>query len=202
MATFIQNLMGSQPHSLETIRDSLGKAFDNDTDFIALLKEHHDYLEESISVLMDNDATDADKQSHLIRFFRLLEMHGKSEQETLYISLKKNKEKEARLEGFGGQDEHDVAFQLEEELLAMGYLNDWNEEIAAKGKVVAGLVQKHIKEEESEMFPIAQNDIDESELEMLRDQYVTKCKTYLDESAVSAGQRDLNARAESPTIRI
>ena len=202
MATFIQKLMGSEPHSLEAIRDSLDKSFENDTDFIALLKEHHGYLEESISVLMDKDASDSYKQSHLIRFFRLVEMHGKAEQETLYISLKKNSEKEARLEGFGGQDEHDVVFQLEDELLAMGYLNDWTEEIAAKGKVAAGLMQNHIKEEESEMFPIAQNDIDESELEMLRDQYITKCKTYLDESAVSAGQRDLNARAESPTIRI
>ena len=202
MGNFLKSLMGSEPHSLESIRDSLEKSFMNDTDFISLLKEHHDYLQESISVLMDKDATDADKQSHLIRFFRLVEMHGKAEQETLYMSLKKNGEKEARLEGFGGQDEHDVAFQLEEELLAMGYLSDWNEEIAAKGKVAASLMFNHINEEESDMFPIAQNDIDEAELENMRDQYITKCKTYLDASAVSEGQRDLNARAESPSVRV
>jgi len=186
MANFITELFQGEPHSLVEVEEALEVARINKMDFMALLKEHHDYLEESINIIMSKDATDTDKQVNLIRFFRLVEMHGKAEEETLYVHLRFNREREARLEGYGGQDEHDLAFQLEDELLRMGYLTTWNEEIAAKAKVVAVLVKNHIKEEESTMFPIALKDLNVSEIEVMRDDYVRKCKTYLSEFKTTA----------------
>ncbi|MBC7713405.1 MAG: hemerythrin domain-containing protein [Rhizobacter sp.] len=179
MANFLSETFRTEPHSLEEVRTSLDKDLADHKQFFPLLKEHHDFLEESISVIMDKDATDFQKQEHLERFFRLVEMHGKAEQEVLYNHLKANPEKEARLEGFAGQDEHDVAFQLEAELTGMGYKTEWSEEIAAKAKVVAGLVKNHIKEEESTMFPIAEENMTEEELEDMRDSYIQKCLGYL-----------------------
>ena len=179
MTNFFQELVRAEPHSLEEIRNSLDQDLADHKQFVPLLKEHHGYLEESISVLLDKDTTDFQKQEHLERFFRLVEMHGKAEQEVLYIQLKDNSEKEARLEGFGGQEEHDIAFQLEAELLSMGYKAEWTEEIEAKAKVVAMLVKNHIKEEERTMFPIAESHMTEEELEHMRDAYIEKCIGYL-----------------------
>ena len=179
MANFLKEMIRTTPHSLEEVRASLDADLADHKQFIPLLKEHHDFLEESIGFLMDNDATDFQKQEHLERFFRLLEMHGKAEQDVLYSYLKDNEVKEARLEGFAGQVEHDIAFKFEAELTGMGYKTQWTDEIAAKAKVLAGLVKNHIKEEENTMFSIATAGMTEEELEEMRNSYIKKCITYL-----------------------
>jgi hypothetical protein len=179
MTSFFKEIVRFEPHSIDEIRVSLDKNLADHKQFIPLLKEHHDYLQESISVLIGVDTTDFQKQEHLERFFRLLEMHGKAEQEVLYNHLKANDSREARLEGFGGQDEHDLAFQLEEELLKTDYKNKWNEEIEAKAKVLAVLVKNHLKEEEDTMFTIATSHMTVEELEDMRDSYIQKCVGYL-----------------------
>lgn len=186
MANFFKEIVRTEPHSLEEIRVSLDKDLADHKQFVPLLREHHNYLEESISVLMDTDTTEFQKQEHLERFLQILEMHGKAEQEVLYNHLKANDAREVRLEGFAGQDEHDIAFQLEAELIDMGYKTEWSEEIEAKAKILAGLVKNHIKEEENVMFPIATSHMTEEELEDMRDSYIQKCMGYL-----------INSRAEA-----
>ena len=183
MSNFLTDLVKAEPHSLKNIMDSLEVSLANRIELIPLLKEHHNYLKESISVLTDKKTAAGDKQIHLIRFFRLFEMHGKAEQETLYEQLKSNREIEARLEGYGGQDEHDMAFQLEDELLQMGYLINWNEKISAKANVVASLIRNHIREEENIMFPIAEKFLSPADLDYLRPTYIEKCKESLKNSA-------------------
>ena len=131
-------------------------------------------------VLMDKDAAPRNKQRHLSRFLDLLDMHGRAEEETLYRCLMRNPSKEARLEGLGGQDEHDIAYQLGQELRQLNFEFAWSESIDAKAKVVASLMANHIKEEERKMFSIAQNDIETDELRALTDEYIEKCKYYLD----------------------
>ena len=146
---------------------------------VPLLKEHHDYLEESISYLLDNDSTDFQKQEHLERFFRLLEMHAKAEEETLYKHLQENTAIEGRLEAMTGKTEHEIVFQLEAELLFMDYKNEWTEEIEAKAKVAALQMKNHINEEEDTMFSIAKSHMTLEELEELRDIYIQSCISYL-----------------------
>ncbi len=205
MSNFMKDLFHGEPRSLMEVEEALEVARVEKKDFFSVLKEHHQYLSESINVVTSKTATDTDKQVNLIRFFRLVEMHGKAEEETLYVHLRFNRDREARLEGYAGQDEHDLAFQLEDELLKMNYLTVWNEEIAAKAIVVANLVKAHMKEEETQMFLIAQKDMNASEIEVLREEYINKCKTYLGEfktapngnlerlSRTTAGELDLNS---------
>ena len=201
MGNFFQNLVAVEPRSLDQVRDSLDHYQADGMDYFSILKEHHEDLKESIDILTRPDADDAEKRTHLFRFLRLLEMHGKAEQETLYVNLKASVEHEARLEGYGGKDEHDIAFQLEDELNNMGYLMNWNEEIAAKAKVVAGLVLNHIKEEESEMFLIAEKSLSPSLVRAMTDDYLAKCRRYLDESKMMSPEKLGVGRAlENPTI--
>ena len=186
MGSFIADLLKQEPTPLEEVRRSLKDLSERGASFIYMLTKHHDYLEESISVIMDKESTQEEKQFNLDRFFRLVEMHGKAEEETLYAELRYHTDPEVRLEGYSGQDEHDLAFQLEAELLDMNYRMQWSDEIAAKAKVAVSLVRNHIKEEEDVMFPLAEKFIDEGRLETLSFDYVEKCQTYLAESEATS----------------
>lgn len=179
---FFKALVPHEALPLEDVRVSLGEAIIDEMELIPVMEKHHDYIEESITVLLSKEATDAEKQDHLFRFFRLLEMHGKAEEEVLYPALRDNADKEARLAGFAAQDEHDVAFRMERELLEMGFRDSWNDEIAAKAKVVAGLVKNHIHEEETEIFPLAEKILTPPELKRMSETYLVKCKIYLEDS--------------------
>lgn len=182
MQNFIKEMFSNEPHSFDDIAESLNLDSALETDLISLLEKHHDYIEESIEVLMDQDATEAQKKLHLKRFYRLVEMHGKAEEETLYVYLKNNADKFARIEGLGGKEEHDLAFQLESELTQLGYPSQWNEEIEAKAIRAAALLKNHIKEEESMMFQIAERYLSAAEFESMRSEYIQKCKLYLSHS--------------------
>lgn len=176
---FKQSFLG-QPHTLHEVKASLEEAERVETDFVYLLKKHHDFLQESISVLNDQFAEDYDKQWHLSRFLHLLSMHSRAEQETLYRNLSQAKEKEARLQGAAGLEEHDLAFQLGEELYGLSFEDAWSEKIDAKAKVLANLVSHHLKEEESEMFPVAERCLAEADLNGLLREYINKCESYLE----------------------
>ncbi len=175
----MKKALRGEPHSLVAIRNSLDDLQNSQTEFTDLLKQHHHFLKESIVVLMDKESEVAEKQFHLSRFITLLDMHGKSEEETLYRNLRVHAEKEARLEGLGGQNEHEVAYQLSDELEDLNYDFIWSEEVDAKAKVLAGLVANHIREEENEMFPIAQKFFQQSEMKALVEDYIERCRVYL-----------------------
>lgn len=178
----IKKTFRHEPHSLSTIRASLLEDKNTEVGFIDLLEKHHDFLKESINILTDKVANSIEKQTHLDRFLHLLNMHGKAEEETLYMGLIKNTEREARLEGIAGKAEHDHAFLISKDLQQLNYNIKWTEEIEAKAKVLATLVNTHIKEEESVMFSVAKKDLSENELKTLRDSYLSKCSTYMNES--------------------
>ena len=179
MSNFFKEMIRTQPHTLDEVKASLYQDLANHKQIVPILKEHHDYLEESISYLLDNDSTDFQKQEHLERFFRLLEMHAKAEEETLYKHLKLTPSIEGRIEGLSGKLEHDIVFNLQSELDRMNYKNEWTEEIDAKSRVAAIQIKNHINEEEDTMFSIAESQMTQEELELIRDEYIQKCIAYL-----------------------
>lgn len=173
-----------EPATIDAVREHLS---DSSTafDLLGLLREHHGYLQESIQKLVDPESLSGEKQTHLARFIRLLNMHGRAEEETLYLRLRHSDVKNARMQGLVGHDEHDIAFQLADELDTSGYQRNWTEEIDAKAKVLAVMVQNHIKEEEEEIFPVASDVIKPEDLQADVPAYLLKCRSYI-ESELSA----------------
>ena len=198
MGDFFREMLQTEPRAMDEIRESLDHYAQDELDFFALLREHHADLKDSIVILLSGDADDEEKHTHLLRFFKLLEMHGKAEQETLYVNLKSSVSKDARMEGHAGQDEHDIAFQLEAELEMIGYDRRWSEEIAAKAKVVANLVRSHIEQEEAKVFSVAQKVLSPVHLRSMTRDYLMKCRMYLDESNQAVG--DFGLRADTPIL--
>lgn len=169
-----------EPHSLHEIQDSLRDAEFIETDFMYLLKQHHDFMFESIEIINDKYTEDFEKQWQLERFLHLLSMHSRAEQETLYRKLSMTEDKEAFLMSASGSEEHALALTLSEELYRLNFQDRWTDTIEAKAKVLTLLVSAHIKEEESVIFPLVERCLEENEISDLLSSYINKCEGYLE----------------------
>src|SRR4029079_15188414 len=89
--------------------------------------------------------------------------------------------KEIRPHFLEAETEHEVADVLMQEIEDLGFPNEWNDEIAAKGKVLVELVEHHADEEEDEIFSDAKEHLEETELVTLGQEYMKKCEEVLEE---------------------
>lgn len=176
----IKTSLRGEPHTFSEVRRMMEDARVNGAGLLDVLQEHHRFLNESIVVLLDADSTVDDKQRHLSRFLRLLNMHGRAEEETLYRSLQQHASHEVVREGLVGKDQHEIAFQLAAGLREMDFRNNWTDDADAKTKVLASLVHHHLKEEEKVMFPLAKKSLLPGELFALTSDYLDLCEYYLD----------------------
>lgn len=115
-------------------------------DVVELILEDHKPLKELISILKNSDVSFTKKQPAFDEFEKILTCHAKSEEESLYVHLKE--EKDLRIDGLEGDTEHSLADLLVHEIKQCSEDDTW----MAKVKVLAELVDHHIKEEESEML--------------------------------------------------
>lgn len=180
MKDSVRYALRGEPTPLDEISASLRETRAENEDFIKLLESHHNAIEESIAVLTNSESRGDEKRFHLERFLKLVNMHGHAEEDTLYAALKASDVKQARLEGIAGQTEHAVAYELGETLQELNKGAVWSEELDAKSKVAATLVQNHINEEESMTFPVARNALGEDSLNELVDQYFDRCRQWFD----------------------
>jgi hypothetical protein len=117
-------------------------------DITSLIKEDHKPLKQLIRILKDSEKHDLDERMEAFEEFApLLVNHAKSEEQTLYVAMKKTED--FREEGFEGDVEHTLADQLLEEIKRTEEEDLWS----ARVKVLAELVEHHIEEEEEEMLP-------------------------------------------------
>ncbi len=172
--------MNSEVNTLQNLKISLDHDLGSQAHLISILEKHHDFLDESLSVLLNPHAYPEDKQLHLTRFIHVINMHGTAEEETLYPELMHSDERAVRLQAFVSQDETDLAFQLAHEVKEMGLEWQWTEEIDAKAKVMAALMKNHLKDEEQILFPMAKRHLDAHTFEKLTPIYLDKCIQYLE----------------------
>lgn len=112
-----------------------------------LILEDHKPLKKLIKIMKNDRVEVSDRQEAFEEFAPLLVAHANAEEEALYTYLKN--QEDLREEGFEGQVEHTLADQMVEEIKR----TKDEDELSAKIKVLAELVEHHIKEEEDEMLP-------------------------------------------------
>lgn len=173
--------MTYEKETLKLLRKSLDEE-DDESSIIPILENHHKYLKEYISILTSDETSVKDKQATVTLFFPILHMHTKAEEETLYGALKDATNKEVRMEGLRGHDEHEIVHEIVDELKLMGAEASWSESIDAKVRMLSGIVKNHLKQEEMITFPMVEKLIPESKLMDLTDEYLDRCKLYLDMS--------------------
>ncbi len=165
--------------TLIRLRQSLNEE-DGDAGVIHIMRQHHKYLKEYISMINDSNNSDQDKQNMATLFLHIFAMHAKAESDVFYPALGMSSNVALRHEGLKGFDEHEITFEIIEELKEMDYEKKWTDETEAKVKVLAGFIKSHIGEEEKIMYPMAKSHFSKSELVRLADEYLAKCKMYLD----------------------
>ncbi len=116
-------------------------------DIIDLILEDHRPLKELIKKLKNSDVDPVDKMVAFEEFSSLLMVHSKPEEQSLYIFMKE--EDELKQEGMEGDVEHALADKLILEIKSETDPTMWS----AKVKVLADIVEHHIKEEEENFLP-------------------------------------------------
>lgn len=136
-------------------------------DIIKLILVDHEPLKRFIGILKDLETPIRTRRRIFEQFAPMLLMHARSEQESLYTFLK-DENKELRIDGLEGDVEHELAERLIEEVKMSEDADVWS----ARAKVLAELVEHHIKEEESHMFPEFKKETDVEDRVMLGKQYL------------------------------
>ncbi len=119
-------------------------------DITSLILRDHEALKKLILNLKDSKVEISKKRPAYEEFKRALKVHAQAEEESLYVHMKEEDEgDDLRVEGYEGDTEHSIAVDLMQEIDEIRSNDDkW----MAKVKVLAELVDLHIKEEENEFF--------------------------------------------------
>lgn len=117
------------------------------SDIVELIKEDHKPLKELIKVLKDGERPISERRAAFETFAIELVSHAKPEEEVLYTEMQKIEA--CREDALEGDVEHGLADQMIEEAKRTTEDKLWS----ARVKVLAELVEHHIKEEENDLLP-------------------------------------------------
>lgn len=148
------------------------------SNIISLIKDHHFILKDAIKVLKDYRGTPLSKRKKLTQFLEAFKMHAISEEETLYERMRTLPK--MRILSLEAAQEHKIAESLAEELEGLRYQDQWNDEISAKAKVLASLVEHHLLEEEKEILPLIKLQLSRAELLDLGREYLARCNEHIE----------------------
>lgn len=130
----------------------------NADDIITLILRDHEPLKKLIITLKDTEVGIEKKRPLYNKFEQLLSQHAKAEEESLYVHMKE--EDDLCLEGLEGDTEHAIADQLMAEISEVRNDDDlW----LAKVKVLAEVVEHHVKEEEKDVLKQVRKEFDQTE---------------------------------------
>ncbi|AZZ36692.1 hypothetical protein CIK05_07785 [Bdellovibrio sp. qaytius] len=186
MLNDVRKSLRGEAHTMTEIREQMNQALHKQAKLVDVLVQHHNYIKESVAVCLDRDVQDSEKQIHLTRLLKLLEMHSKAEEQTLYKLLIASSEKWPRIEGCLAQDEHDLLYQLTDDLRDMHFEALWTEDVEAKCLVLCELVVNHFKKEETEIFSLAKECINSGQLNDTASDYIDLCENHLAMSEIRA----------------
>ena len=142
-------------------------------DIIDLIKEHHKPLKELIKKMKSEDATYAEKKKAFKEFAPTLVAHAKPEEKAWYKDMKE--EHDMNVDAIEGDVEHGIADKLCAELKR----TTDRDTFMAKVKVLAEVVEHHIKEEEEDLLPKYKDESDSAERIAVGKRYLKLRERYL-----------------------
>lgn len=116
---------------------------------IGALKKDHDVLRECCAILKNEDSEDSELKDAFGNLGPELQAHSESEEQVVYQHMLTHPQlKTMALEGM---EEHRTAEQLLTEL--QSELGDFGDKWRAKARILSEVIEHHINEEESQVFP-------------------------------------------------
>ncbi len=160
------------------------------TDIVRLILEDHKPLKKLIKMMKNLDRNIDERRLAFEEFSQLLVAHAKPEEQTLYVALKAKKPLAAsnglslfgskiypplREEGYEGEIEHNLADQLLKNAKSAKDKDLWS----ARVKVLAELVEHHIKEEESKIIPDFKKQVAIEQRQQIGKEYLQKKTAFV-----------------------
>jgi len=134
-------------------------AVDNNFNIIDILLIDHAYLKECIAVLTNDYAHKNEKIFYARTFLDTLKKHSQAEEKTVYESL--SEMEDLRMLILEGEAEHGMAkFKYETLIPRLSKMKILDDVTEAEIKVLAELIEHHIDEEETELFPRMRYNLD------------------------------------------
>jgi hemerythrin-like domain-containing protein len=146
-------------------------AVDNSFNIIDILLIDHAYLKECIAVLTNDYAHKNEKIFFARTFLDTLKKHSVSEEKTVYESL--SEMDELRMMILEGEAEHGMAkFKYDKLIPRLAKMKVLDDVTEAEIKVLAELIEHHIDEEETELFPKMRYNLDQGILNEIGFQFM------------------------------
>lgn len=143
----------------------------NKFNIVDVLLMDHKYLKDCIKYLKDDDEDKRVKLKHGKTFLDALHKHSEAEKKAVYAPCLKVKD--LKMDILEGQVEHGIADAKVKMLIPkLTGLRTLSDELEVELKVLAELVEHHIKEEEEEMFPKMRKDLDKTILNEMGFQFM------------------------------
>jgi hemerythrin superfamily protein len=161
-----------------TKKQSVGLKSDSKSgEITSLILRDHKPIKELILILKDPEVSFSKKQPAFSEFEQVLTHHAKAEEESLYVHLKH--EDDLRIEGLEGDTEHAIAMQLIEEIKDS---RDDEDTWMAKVKVLAEIVDHHVKEEEKSVLKQVKKEFSNDMRVEIGEMYSKLLKKYREEN--------------------
>ena len=143
----------------------------NKLNIIDVLEMDHRYLKDCIKYLKDEDVDKRTKLKHGKTFLDALEKHSSAEKKSVYGPCLKIKDLKMNI--LEGKVEHGIVDSkvkmLTKKLSGLRTLSD---ELEVELKVLAEIVEHHIKEEEDNLFPKLRKNLDKTTLNEMGFQFM------------------------------
>ncbi len=134
-------------------------------DVIQMILKDHKPLWDLVAIMKDDRKPFEQRRKAFEEFAPLLIAHAKPEEKALYAFMKRDID--LREEGFTAEVEHQLADQLIEEAKRTSD----EEQMGARIKVLAEIVEHHLEEEEGEILPDVKRQTNAKERAMLAEKY-------------------------------
>lgn len=142
---------------------STGRQTIQDVSVIDLILLDHQYVKECVIVLVDEDADKKLKLEVAKGFLEAVQRHSQAEKKAIYTPLESNEELHFNV--LEAEIEHGIIdYKVKSLKTKISNIRVLKDELEAELKVLAELVQHHLKEEESEILPKMKEEVDEESL--------------------------------------
>ena len=147
---------------------------------IGHIKKHHRVIKNSIMVLKQPRSNSVRKQIALRRFLEILRIHSTSEEETIYQRMRGFPL--SRMKILVAIQEHKIVSALADELETLRSFGHWTTDIAAKAKVLAEIMERHLRAEEKSILPMLKKFFSRAELLELGGEYLAHINEQLEDT--------------------
>lgn len=142
------------------------------------LKQDHEKVKDMLQKLQNGSSGDKGQEKLLSTLKQELDIHATFEEEVFYPAVAEREE--AKEEIADAIDEHDEAMSLLEELEEMDIgSSEWTEQV----KTLSDALNQHIQEEETEIFEMARETIDQQRATQMAKEYEQQKQERMKQSA-------------------